>query len=165
VASADSPRVRAYRASLGRGLPPVRMGVIIQEMLSSELAGVCFTANPVTGTADEFLIELDPGRAEDVVSGRATPDSYLFDDQIGRITSARSGAPAGTESIQGPVVLLSSARRQAVTQVARCAVIVQTHFGSPQDMEFGIQGSSVYVFQTRPIVAGLTRIQGTRGND
>jgi len=155
VASADSPRVHAYRAALGAGFAPIRMGVVVQEMLAPELAGVCFTANPATRAPGEFLIEVASGHAEPIVSGRASPDSYLFDEQIGRITSARRGDSERKESPGGTHDLLSAARRRAVTHVARCAAIVQAHFGRPQDMEFAIQEGAVYILQARPIVAGV----------
>ena len=40
------------------------MTVIIQEMVASELSGICFTLNPITGKDTEMLIEVGEGLGE-----------------------------------------------------------------------------------------------------
>jgi len=73
-ASASAPSALAYRARLGvKG--EVRVGVVIQQLVDAECAGVLFTRNPVTG-ADERVIEAAWGLGESVVSGLVVPDRY-----------------------------------------------------------------------------------------
>ena len=71
----------------GHRLPPaptiesgnLRMAVVVQRMVAAELAGVMFTANPMTGARDEVVIDASRGLGEAVVSGLVTPDHYVLD--------------------------------------------------------------------------------------
>ena len=54
------------------------MAVVIQEMVRSDISGITFTANPVTG-ADEIVIEASWGMGAAIVDGRVTPDRYTLD--------------------------------------------------------------------------------------
>ena len=47
-------------------------------MVAADVAGVLFTANPVTGARDEIVIDASPGLGEAVVSGLVTPDHYVL---------------------------------------------------------------------------------------
>src|SRR5690606_4326790 len=63
-----------YRSRMGLE-ESSRMAVVIQQLVDSDVAGVLFTRNPVTG-ADERVIEATWGLGEAVVCGLVTPDSY-----------------------------------------------------------------------------------------
>lgn len=51
------------------------MGVVVQEMVASEAAGVLFTVNPVDGNPARMIITANFGLGESVVSARAEPDT------------------------------------------------------------------------------------------
>ena len=53
------------------------VGVVVQAMIDSEVAGVMFTVNPVTGNKNELIIDGSFGLGEAVVHGIVTPDSFL----------------------------------------------------------------------------------------
>lgn len=56
-----------YRTSFDRqnGQPiRVLVGVVIQEMVKSEVSGVLFTNHPVTGSADHMIIDASYGLGE-----------------------------------------------------------------------------------------------------
>jgi pyruvate, water dikinase len=72
--SGCSEAALAYRRRLGLTGEP-RMGVVVQQLVEAEVAGVLFTRNPVTG-ADERVIEAAWGLGESVVQGMVTPDLY-----------------------------------------------------------------------------------------
>ncbi len=55
----------------------VRLAVVIQKMVESEIAGVLFTANPINGNENEMQINASFGLGESVVSGRVTTDSFV----------------------------------------------------------------------------------------
>ncbi len=74
VQSALTPSAQSYREKLGVEGPP-RMGVVLQELLNSDAAGVMFTRNPLNG-AKERVIEAAWGLGEVVVAGLVIPDYY-----------------------------------------------------------------------------------------
>lgn len=58
---------------------PQNKGVIapiVQKMVDSDIAGVLFTANPITSSRDEFVIEANWGLGESLVSGEAIVDYF-----------------------------------------------------------------------------------------
>ena len=78
-ASLWSPEAVSYRATHGIDGASVHMAVVVQEMIASEVSGVAFTANPVTGSKDELIIESSWGMGAAIVDGRVTPDRYVVE--------------------------------------------------------------------------------------
>src|SRR5437764_1353340 len=68
-ASLWSDRAIAYRAGQGLDQQAVKLAVVVQRLVAAEVAGVLFTANPVTGAPDETIVDASPGLGEAVVSG------------------------------------------------------------------------------------------------
>ena len=78
-ASLWSERATAYRQRRGIDDAAVRMAVVVQRMVPAEVAGVAFTANPVTGARTEIVIDAGLGLGEAVVSGTVTADHLVVD--------------------------------------------------------------------------------------
>ena len=87
-ASAYDPGALAYRAKLGLDASP-RMAVVVQRLIDSDVAGVMFTRNPMTG-ADERVIEASWGLGEAVVAGLVAPDHWVL-DASGQMTTFIAG--------------------------------------------------------------------------
>src|SRR5438128_2513426 len=73
-ASLWTDRAVTYRASLGIDQRSVQLAVVVQRQIESEVAGVLFTANPLTGKRRQAVIDASPGLGEAVVSGATNPD-------------------------------------------------------------------------------------------
>ena len=54
------------------------MGVVVQEMVDSEIAGVLFTVNPNDGNPSQMILTANYGLGESVVSGDAEPDTFIL---------------------------------------------------------------------------------------
>lgn len=67
------------------------MCVVVQEMVTSALAGVIFTAHPVTGEAGRVTITANWGLGETVVSGKADPDTLIVNSVTGDILETHIG--------------------------------------------------------------------------
>jgi len=132
-ASAFSPQVLAYREK--KKLPAKEMAVLIQKMVQAEAAGVAFSANPVSGDRDEVVIDAVRGLGERLVSGEVSPDEWTVKKGMAECQRAPEEAiPA-----------------DKVTVIAEMAKQVETHFGTPQDIEWALADGELYVLQTRPI--------------
>jgi pyruvate, water dikinase len=75
--SANSDSAISYRRRL-RVVTRPSVGVVVQELLDPESAGVIFTRNPING-ADERVIEASWGLGEAVVAGLVIPDHFRID--------------------------------------------------------------------------------------
>ena len=77
-ASLWTERAIAYRQRQGIDSAGVKLAVVVQRMAPAEVAGVMFTANPVTGARQEVWVDASPGLGEAIVSGLVTPDHYVI---------------------------------------------------------------------------------------
>ncbi|HWQ96344.1 MAG TPA: PEP/pyruvate-binding domain-containing protein [Candidatus Methylomirabilis sp.] len=167
-ASLWTDRAIAYRKRRGIDQRTVKLAVVIQRMVSAEVAGVMFTANPVTGARDEIVIDANPGLGEAVVSGLVTPDHFVLRKQwlSWRIIERSHGkqevlirprTEGGTERVsfdsKSIRALQSALPDPALRQLARLGWAIQQHFKSPQDIEWTWSGRKLFIVQSRPITA------------
>ena len=160
-ASLWTERAVAYRQRQGIDPREVSIAVVVQDMVPADIAGVLFSANPVTGERSEIVVDASPGLGEAVVSGRVTPEHYVL-DRAGRTRSYSPGAHevviralagGGTQDSAGTGTRRAALDTEQLAELARLAVRAQDHFGRPQDMEWAVAGGHVYVLQARPMTA------------
>jgi pyruvate,water dikinase len=150
----------AYRAANRIDHRAVRLAVVIQDMVQSHVAGVMFTANPVTGRRHEAVIDASPGLGESVVSGAVNPDHFVVDTATGRITERRLGDKAttirslpggGTERVQTALDGACVTDDQ-IRALAALGARVEALYGAPQDTEWAIDPTgTLWLTQARPI--------------
>src|SRR5204863_1520963 len=108
-ASLWTDRAVSYRASLGIDPRAVRLAVAVQQMVDATVAGVLFTADPLTGRRRQAVIDASPGLGEAVVSGAVNPDHFVVNSAAGEIIERRLGdkrlavrsrAGGGTERVE-----------------------------------------------------------------
>lgn len=138
-ASLWTDRAVAYRTTNGIRHHEVGLAVVIQHMVHARTAGVLFTANPVTGTRTETVIDAAPGPGQAVVSGAVNPDHFVVDTASGRLLQQPDGtAPS-----------LSGAQLRELASLGDAA---QRLLGAPQDVEWVIDaGGKAWLTQSRPI--------------
>ena len=66
--------------------------IVVQAMIEAEVAGILFTANTVTGSRDEALLNARWGLGEAGVSGLVTPDTITVRRSEGRILDYAVGS-------------------------------------------------------------------------
>ena len=161
-ASLWTDRAVSYRATNDIDPRTVRLAVIIQRMVQSHVAGVLFTANPLTGHRHQTVIDANPGLGEAVVSGIVNPDHFVLNTQTGAILERHLGEKrvlvqavpgGGTEHIEQPArenePCLSDEQLQALGKLGQR---VEKHYQAPQDIEWAIDASgTLWLTQTRPI--------------
>ena len=166
-ASLWTDRAVAYRADLGIDDAEVRLAVVVQRMVAAQVAGVLFTADPVSGRRTRAVLDASPGLGEAVVSGMVNPDHLGVED--GRVVDRRLGDKAvavralpggGTERVElraqrttaadGPDACITDAQAVALTALGRR---VEAHFGVPQDIEWALDAGTIWLTQARPITS------------
>ena len=140
-ASLWSERAVAYRERRGIEHAAVRMAVVVQRMVPAEVAGVAFTANPVTGARTEIVIDAGLGLGEAVVSGAITADHLVVDPSKG----------AKSPELAGPA--LTRLGPSGVTDLVAVARRIEDHFGRPQDIEWAYADRTLWIVQARPMTA------------
>ncbi len=162
-ASLWTDRAIAYRSRQQVDQRAVKLAVVVQRMVPAEAAGVMFTANPVTGTRDEILIDANPGLGEAIVAGLVTPDHFVLEKRSGQVRQQQPGRrevivrarpEGGTEHLAaapGPAAPVLAARN--LRQLARLGARIERHFGRPQDIEWALAGGQLFIVQARPMTA------------
>jgi len=159
-ASLFTDRAVIYRVRNGIDHRKVHMAVVVQQMVFPQVAGILFTADPVTGHRKISSIEATYGLGEALVSGLVDPDRYRVRDRvivartIGKKQRAlRARAAGGTE--EQPIEQTQQAA-PALTdpQIVRLCEIgrrIEAHFGRPQDIEWCWSEDDFFIVQSRPI--------------
>jgi phosphohistidine swiveling domain-containing protein len=161
-ASLWTARAIGYRMRNAVPAEGLALAVAVQQMIPSEASGVLFTANPLSGSRRETVIDATFGLGEALVAGKVEPDHYVVRAADGRILSKTLGAKAfqiygrpggGTESRDQV-----SAARQALTddqilELARLGGKARALFADPQDIEWALADGKFHLVQSRPITS------------
>ncbi len=161
-ASLWTDRAVVYRSTNGIDHRVVRLAVVVQQMVDAEVAGVLFTANPVTGRRRQAVIDASPGLGEAVVSGAVNPDHFVVDPLTGEILerrlgdkriSVRSVEGGGTRHVENGLAASDACLTdEQVRSLAALGQRVEAHFRAPQDTEWAIDARGrLWLTQARPI--------------
>lgn len=153
----------------------VKLSVVVQQMVVSEMSGVLFTADPLTGHRHTAVIDASFGLGEALVSGIVSPDAYRVDKRnmtiIAReIADKRVAIYPEKEGGTRQETLSADQRSQTVltdTQILDLAAMgsrVEAHYDIPQDIEWAITDNELYLLQARPITS-LYPIEGLKSPD
>ncbi|HEX6075148.1 MAG TPA: phosphoenolpyruvate synthase [Micromonosporaceae bacterium] len=170
-ASLFTDRAISYREHIGFDHLKVALSVGVQRMVRSDLAGsgVIFTIDTETGFPRSVLVTAAWGLGEPVVQGEVEPDEYvvfkpLLDTPGLRpiVSRTRGGKEIKTVYAEGggtrEVDTTPEERTRLVLTddeiltLARWAVAIEDHYGSPMDIEWAKdgRGGDLYVVQARP---------------
>ncbi|MEX1104071.1 MAG: PEP/pyruvate-binding domain-containing protein, partial [Dehalococcoidia bacterium] len=155
------PRAVQYRALKKIDHAGEAMAVVVMKTIPSDVSGVAFSLNPVTGATDEVVINASWGLGEAVVSGMVTPDNYVARKDgavlirdIYEKTVRVVAAPHGTEKQDTPSHLVNAPAldEARIAHVACTVAQVEAHYGCPIDVEFAYDAAGAfYLLQARPI--------------
>src|SRR3990167_7234038 len=160
-ASLFTARAIFYREQNKIDTQKVKISVIVQKMVQSEVSGVMFTIDPVTNDKDKIIIEAVWGLGEMIVQGSVVPDRYV----VQKDTYAILSKEISDQSIQlikkGNKTLEHEVPRklrekpklndQEIIKIAKIGYGLQKHYYFPQDIEWAKEKGNLYIVQTRPV--------------
>ncbi|WP_418284333.1 phosphoenolpyruvate synthase [Halorubrum sp. DTA46] len=161
-ASLFTQRAIYYRQQRGFPHADVDIAVVVQRMVDAEKSGVMFTSHPSTGDP-QITIEAAWGLGEAVVSGTVSPDNYVYDRESGaveNVTVADKKVEMVKDPDTGETVQLDvgdDRRKERVLsddeieELVALGKRVESHYGTPQDVEWALHGGKIFMLQSRPI--------------
>jgi pyruvate,water dikinase len=163
--SVRSESAVAYRRRLAIAGAP-RAGVVIQRMVSADVAGVLFYPHPVTG-ADEIVVEASWGLGEAVVGGLVTPDFFRLSPR-GDVVERRPGvkevelvvAPGGGTAprpVTGERILVPCLDEGQLARLHLLSTRCREVFGGSQDLEWAFADEALWLLQRRAVTGTGTR--------
>ncbi len=159
-ASLFTERAVIYRIQNGYDHRKVQLSVIVQKMVFPQVAGILFTADPVSSNRKVLSIDASFGLGEALVSGLVNADNYkvhnskIIDKKITTkklsIYALKEGGTKKQEiepDLQNRQVLTD----EQILQLESIGRKIEDHFGCPQDIEWCFADDSFYIVQSRPI--------------
>jgi pyruvate,water dikinase len=162
--SANSDSAITYRQRVGIVQRP-SVGVVVQELLRPDVAGVMFTRNPVNG-ADERVVEASWGLGEAVVAGLVIPDSFRI-ARSGEVIQRAAGVKkvairetpdGGTvqDEVEPEMVERLCLDDEQLQQLNALADACERAYGPGRDIEWAIADGQLYLLQCRAVTTGAT---------
>jgi len=159
--SARSERALEYRRQQGLSVNRPQLAVLVQQLVASDVSAVVFSANPITGSRVEIMINASWGLGESIVGGTVTPDTFIVRKSDLAITSRTIAdkqrmtvsVPGGTGEVDVPRFLRTQASlndEQAI-EMAQLALTLDATMHRPVDIECAYAGGKLYLLQCRPI--------------
>jgi rifampicin phosphotransferase len=159
-ASLFTERAVIYRLQNGFDHHKVLLSVVVQKMVFPQVAGILFTADPVTANRKVVSIDASFGLGEALVSGLVNADIYKVCNGkiVNKKISTKKLAVYALEDggTQEQEIESEQQNKQALTdeqilQLERIGRKIEEHFGCPQDIEWCLVDDTFYIVQSRPI--------------
>lgn len=174
-----TPRAIFYRYEKNLHERNISVAVVVQEMVQSEVSGICFTVHPVTEDRNQMVIEAGWGLGDAIVGGMITPDSYVIRKL--KVKSARTrlvdeklkveeefeiedinvsaqkimlvNGKKGAKEVRVPAAKqeVQKLSGKQIVELAKLCAKIEKHYGKPQDIEWAMYKNKFYVTQSRPI--------------
>lgn len=164
IASKFTPQAIFYWKFHGFSVEELPMAVGVLAMVPARASGVAFSLDPQDPESDTLVISGVWGLGRYAVEGRVTPDLWrLRRREPFEVAEARPGnkkvALSCREETGCTETALSPEEAAApcleprhLQQLARIAILLEKHFGGPQDIEWAVDDSGdVVLLQTRPL--------------
>jgi pyruvate,water dikinase len=156
-----TPRAIFYREKQGFSHEDVKLAVVVQRMVHSDVSGVMFSSDPSTGAPD-VLIEAGYGLGEAIVGGQITPDTYrvlqdklaITDKKISKQTWKYTKDKNGDtykEDVPEELQEKQKMTDEQIVAVADLGVHIEQHYGEPMDIEWCYEDDELFVVQARPV--------------
>ena len=172
-ASLFNDRAISYRVHNNFDHSAVALSVGVQHMVRSDLgsAGVMFTLDTDSGFRDVVFITAAYGLGETVVQGAVNPDEfYVYKPALragrravlrknlgGKALKMVYGEPGSKDRVRTVDVAPADRNRFSLDEadivaLAKQALIIEEHYGTPMDIEWGKDGATgkIYILQARP---------------
>lgn len=164
-ASLWTTRAVAYRTQNGFDHAAVALPVVVQRMVSAESSGVMFTADPMGGAVDRYVINAGWGLGEGIVSGILEPDQVTLDRETlapvakvlgSKLVQVVRDPQRGSSTVTVDVDPAQQSRLclsdEQLTSLGRLGRRITEHYGDwPQDIEWAFADGTLYLLQSREV--------------
>lgn len=156
-----TPRAIYYRVTKGFEHSKVKLAVVVQKMINSEISGIMFTVDP-NSEMPHIIIEAGYGLGEALVGGKVTPDTYVVDKFHDKILNKRiakqswklvRGKSGDTEKADIPEEMRESQKMtdEQILALGEIGRNIEAHYDKAMDIEWCVEEKVMYIVQARPV--------------
>ncbi|MBU0664809.1 MAG: hypothetical protein KJ990_09740 [Proteobacteria bacterium] len=139
LASKYTPESLAYRIHSGLSDEETPMAVLVIKMIASLASGVVYTLDPAGRDTAHLFIHAVPGQGEALVSGRKIPDVLA-------VERADTSCHKPDLKYAARHFLTKVMTAEQITSLATDALKIESHFQTPQDIEWTLTDSGKILF-------------------
>ncbi len=166
-ASVFTEKVAHYLSSNNSSIAGIKVSIVVQKMIQAEASGILFTVDPISQNKDLLMTEAVFGLGDVIAAGEITPDQYVIDKKtldfkekkivpqewmmVRKIKRQKED-----ESIQKVQISKAWQHQQKIDnrylkELAEICIKIEKQMGNPQDVEWVLEGSRLWILQTRNI--------------
>lgn len=160
----QSPEARLYREKQQLA-HLLGTAVVLQQMISTTVAGVMFTCASPPSAADSLVVEAVLGNGETLVSGNASGQRWIVSRQNFKIISSNIETPAVDNNVEPNSIIerlddhsgrqhrnehVASLDHAQLRTLCEWGLRIESISGGPVDVEWGLAGDQFWFFQSRP---------------
>ena len=160
--------VVAYASRMNIDISDVKMAVVVQKMVQSEVAGVIYTVDPISQDNTKLNIEAVYGLGDVIALGEITPDTYLLNKkdlstvekhiapQEWMKVRTMKQAKKGTQGIEKIKISKGWSHKQKLSdkdieEISKIALVIEDKSNEPQNVEWVLSGGRFWVLQNKPV--------------
>jgi pyruvate,water dikinase len=154
-------------------------GILVQKIVWSRVSGVLQTVNTAKNELREMIINAGLGMGEGIVSGLVGTDQITvlknfipgkYPLRFSYITNDKRECIAFDKHSGHGTILTETLYHQRlraaleyveIEELVRIALNLENAYGYPLDIEFGIEGTKLWILQARPVATFLATYQNT----
>ncbi|MDJ0730333.1 MAG: glycerol-3-phosphate acyltransferase [Crocosphaera sp.] len=143
LAAYNHPHAVKYRQDKGQSDQGIAL--LIQKQIQGTFSGVAFSRDPINALNNCVIIETLPGSANQIVSGKITPEQYQVE-----VYNELENDAIKIKNMEG--IKSRNVPDFIIEKVAMLARDIETiYHGIPQDIEWSYDGETLWILQTRTI--------------
>jgi len=163
LASKFTPKAIYYLLSHSLFESDLAMSVGCIEMVNAFASGVAYSRNPLDPDDGNVIVNSIYGLGRHLVDGTQNPDEFIISKTTGTISEVqisekptrlviREEGGTADEPVPREDQNLPSVNGAALQLLTEYAIVLERHYGSPQDIEWAIDTDGrLYILQTRPL--------------
>lgn len=160
-ASLFTERAMYYRQQKNYDHMKVGLAAVVQRMVKSDTSGIAFSIDPITNDPSTITIEAIHGLGDYIVQGNVTPDHYEVSKKtfgitkkeikLQKIKEIRTDDGVGEKKLPESVGMKQKLSDAHIVTLAHIVTSIEQHYAFPQDIEWALEGSNLFITQARPI--------------
>jgi len=171
MASIFTERACSYRNINKISHEETAISIVVMEMVQSEVSGILFTANPLTNSRDEVVIDSSYGLGEALVSGLVDPDGFtvkkdkleIVEKKLGKKDFIIEGKEEGKKTQNN--IEKQSLSDEKIKELVSIGKKIELHYKIPMDVEWAMVDNEFYILQARPITTLFPLMKEAKKDD
>ncbi len=166
-ASLFTPQNLFNSLSIKKDLSSLKMAVIVQKMIQSEVSGMLFSINPIDNDETKISIEAVLGLGEVLATGQLVPDTYLVGKgkeeiiekkivpqewmMVRKGRSKKGEDPNVKVKVSDVWKVRQKLESKYINKLVKLGKDIEKKLAEPQEIEWTYEGGRIWIVQTRAI--------------